>query len=243
MSDLEKRLREALTAKADAVDIEPTSSTKEQEFLSQLHQPVRHRQKWWLGGAAAAAACGVVALAVVQGLPADNGSTGSAVGAAASAPTTTAAPGATQEKAGTPGMSQLPARPNDSFTVPGATVIGPSEVAVTVDGRQLIFRPVISLLRGRLTVAGELSGPAYVSSRAPSFPYAWSVSTPNGGFVEDAALGCADTTRREVDATRTFGSWSMRGAGTVTLEAAVCAAPGKTTLLRWTGQVVPRPYG
>ncbi|GAB3587487.1 hypothetical protein [Calidifontibacter terrae] len=252
MSDLEKRLRDALAAKADAIDTTPSSPEKEAEFLSQLHRPEqRKRGAWWLGGGVAAAACGVVALALVHAPSHPNNAStagGTALASAAGGPNTARSTptGATPGSGGDQmtGMAQ-PGRSNstEAFTVPGATVFGPSQVSVTVDGQPLVFRPVLSLLRGRLTVAGELHGPAYAPSPAMTFPYAWSVMTPGGGFVEDAAAGCAKVTKQEINDTRTFGGWTLRGSGTVTISTSVCTAVGKPRELRWSGKVVPRPYG
>ncbi len=240
MSDLEKQLRDALAAKAEAVDTTPTSAEKEEAFLAELRRPNRHsRRPWLLGAGVAAAACVVAGVGLAQ-QTGDHPASGS-IAAVSGAATGTAA-AKPSGAGGMTGMAQ-PGSGTTGFSVPGATVIGPSEVSVTVDGRQLVFRPVISLLRGRLTVGGELQGPAYVRPNGPAFPYAWSVSTSGGGFVEDAALGCENTTRTQLDAARTFGSWTLRGDRTVTISTAVCTAAGTSHELTWTGKVVPRPYG
>lgn len=250
--DVEQRLREALTAKADAMDTEPTSATKEAQFLAELRRPVRHKGSWWLGGGVAAAACAVVAAVMLQSpstIP-NNVSVAASAGhtmTTATAPSPAASPKQQPTELGrSPRMTGL-SRPSDQstqgFRVPGAAVVGPTSVSVAVDGSRLTFRPVLSVVNGQLTVAGELDGPAYVRAPSPSFPYAWSIKTPGGGRIEDAAFDCAGAEATNVRANRTFGSWDLLRAGTVTIEAHVCTGAGSDALLRWSGQVVPLPAG
>lgn len=245
--DVERRLRAALSAKAEQTSADDLNRLKQDELLVALRRPsctptTPPRWRSWVPRIAlGAASVGVVGLGISQLNLSPSASSSNAVASHAASLAGSAAAGSTPEEAAG-AAAQTPPQVSGlgtGFAAPGAVVDGPTSASVDVGDGRLTLTPVISVRGGSVTVGVEVSGINHSAVQSPGF----SVQAPSGTErIKETSGGCSAAATQHLDESRTFGTYDLPGgSGAIRIETTACSSLGTPIPLIWQGTVTALP--